>query len=240
MFVIHADSNYSIRCYRYFFNRVVRTVFHNHCDSSISTTRVVRLSITHTTLRYHCIIMLECKIHGASYYNGQHFLHNCMSYTCADGKFITTGKYKPQLCSECLLANDPHITTFEGVHYDYHEPNEHVVAEGHFNGKKSVVSSEFSPCTQHLASATCIETVYFKPNNMEHTNYKITILKTQWENTDTAKVEIDGYQQSITVSGNDMQVLKGGVGGQTEYPVLAYWISDPERGACLQFTPVDT
>ncbi|CAL4085733.1 unnamed protein product, partial [Meganyctiphanes norvegica] len=181
----------------------------------------------------------DCVIKGGhTYEDGKQFLHNCMGYTCAFGHFLNGVSYQPvtgprPVCSVCLLANDPHITTFDEVHYDYHEKGEHFVAEGNFNGKKSYVKSKFSTCIRHLRTATCIETVYFKPSNMDH---EIIILKDQWANPDTAKVMIQGFNQSIPVRGRKMTVLKGGVGAShQEYPVLAYWVD-----GCLQFIPIDT
>ncbi|CAL4138975.1 unnamed protein product, partial [Meganyctiphanes norvegica] len=132
------------------------------------------------------------------------------------------------LGKRCDLRNDPHITTFDGAKYDWHGDCTYVAAIGYPKMGEPDVENYIYNKFKRCGRASCVDTVHFKPRVAP----RVTILKNSWP----WQVVIDEHSQSITVSGQEMQVLKGGLGSRhREYPVLAYWLD-----SCLHIIAVDT
>lgn len=111
-----------------------------------------------------------CCVHnGKMYRDGERIDGVCTDLTCREGRWITKG-YIDECCEMCRFQNDPHITTYDGYHYDWHGTCNYSMSQPNFGYQESFgIYGQYKQCN---GLASCVDITTFQDN--PHTVIQVT------------------------------------------------------------------
>ncbi|CAH2073181.1 unnamed protein product, partial [Iphiclides podalirius] len=114
-----------------------------------------------------CILPTQCPCHhgGRSYADGESMQEECNTCECRSGVWECSGR---PCVGVCAAWGDSHLSTFDGVHYDFEGVCSYLLAKGAMDDRDGFsVEIQNVPCG--TTGATCSKSVTLKVSNADGT-----------------------------------------------------------------------